>query len=283
MQTKSSIKEDYFSYKDYKIFYFVRTPSTRTKTTIVLLHGRQTHSGYWNLLFGSDSNYNLIAFDYPSQGKSSGPRGHIDAYKELPAILAYFISNIVIKHKTDNIYLLGESLGALLAFYTIHEYRLPIKITGLIFVPGVYSVTQLKKKRALAALYLLSRLLPRCGLTNKKPFSFYTNDQQILDIMNADSYYCRFSSFRYLYSVYRLVKYQNRKINDLAVPILIFHGKSDHYTDMQDMRSFFQRIPNNINKKLIILEHSKHWLIVGSELPKIKSAIDDWIKKISID
>ncbi len=277
MHKKKSITEDYFSYKDYRIFYSIQTPSTHTKTAIILLHGRQTHSGYWNLLFDNDCNYKLFSFDYPGQGRSSGPRGHIDAYKELPPILEYFISNIVAKYKTENVYILGESLGALLAFYTVHEHRLPIKIRGLIFAPGVYKVKQLKKKRDLAALYLLNRLLPRCGITNKKPFTFYTNDKKILEIMNNDSHYCRFSSFRYLYSVYRLVKYQDSKISDLAVPILIFHGKSDHYTEMQDMREFFHKIPGD--KRLIILEHSKHWLIVGDEVPKIKSGIDEWIKE----
>jgi alpha-beta hydrolase superfamily lysophospholipase len=277
MYNKINIIEKYFFFKKYKIYYFVKNHQSSSKIGILLLHGRYTHAGYWNIISEDESKYKYFAFDYPGQGKSSGQRGRCNTYKLLSELCFNFVSNVICDYKIDHLYIIGESLGSLVGFYTVMNYILPIQVQGIVFMPGLYQLAQLEYKKYQLLLTLMNKLIPTLRLKNIKPFTFYTNDKNILQALENDKNYCRYSSIRYIYGIYKYVEYLNDHIDRFDHPILIFHGQFDHYSDGLIVNKFYNKIKVSVPKHLVILKNSKHWLNVSDEIKVINSCIFEWI------
>lgn len=268
----------YFDYQGYKIFYRYFIPAKPYKLSLVLLHGRYTHSGYWDLLFNKNIKYGIYAIDYPGQGKSSGKRGSCDTYKTLPLLLTWFI-NHEIPSKTGKIILLGESLGALLAAYCATKFE--PKPVGLVFIPGVFNIPILNKKRFRWFLKILNLFSPNLILKNRKPFSSYTTKNiDVLRRLESDNHYCRESSIRYIWGIAKFIEYLKQHAYLISSSLLIFHGKNDHYGTISEVKSFLNRLPSETERKLIILEDSKHWLLVGNEISQIKKHLIEWLDEM---
>ncbi len=86
------------------------------KETILLLHGWESNSFRWRNLIGflQKENYNVIAFDAPAHGKSSGTIFTAPLYAEC-------IHHLVQVHHPE--YLIAHSFGGMAALY--HQYKFP--------------------------------------------------------------------------------------------------------------------------------------------------------------
>ncbi|MGK0495390.1 MAG: pimeloyl-ACP methyl ester carboxylesterase [Maribacter sp.] len=86
------------------------------KETVLLIHGWESNAWRWHKLIEKlqAANYNIIAFDAPAHGYSSGTHLHIPLYaKGLKAIIETYSPK----------YLVGHSMGGMTALY--NEYLFP--------------------------------------------------------------------------------------------------------------------------------------------------------------
>ncbi|WP_027078398.1 alpha/beta fold hydrolase [Maribacter antarcticus] len=86
------------------------------KETILLIHGWESNAWRWHKLIEKlqVANYNIIAFDAPAHGYSSGTHLHVPLYAQgLQAIIKAYSPK----------YLIGHSMGGMTALY--NEYLFP--------------------------------------------------------------------------------------------------------------------------------------------------------------
>ncbi len=87
-----------------------------TKETVLLLHGWESNSFRWrkliSFLIGAD--YNIVAFDAPAHGNSSGTIWNVPLYAECTQ---YVVKNY------KPAYVIGHSVGGMTALY--HQYLYP--------------------------------------------------------------------------------------------------------------------------------------------------------------
>ncbi|MCG2462468.1 alpha/beta hydrolase [Flavobacteriaceae bacterium F89] len=96
------------------------------KETILLLHGWESNSFRWHRLIGKlqEENYNIVAFDAPAHGYSSGKLFHVPLFAECTrAVIEIF------KPK----YIIGHSVGGMTALFSQYNYvESPVvKIVGI--------------------------------------------------------------------------------------------------------------------------------------------------------
>lgn len=89
-----------------------------TKETVLLVHGWESNSFRWRNLIGflQEANYDIVAFDAPGHGYSSGKNLHLPLYGQC-------IRKVIETY--DPKYLVGHSLGGMAILYT--EYNWPNK------------------------------------------------------------------------------------------------------------------------------------------------------------
>jgi len=85
------------------------------KETVLLLHGWESNSFRWRNLIGKlqAEDYNIIAFDAPAHGYSTGKLFHVPLFTECTKIMVdlYNPKNII-----------GHSVGGMTAIYSQYEY-----------------------------------------------------------------------------------------------------------------------------------------------------------------
>lgn len=274
--------ENYIKFKKYNIYYkIVSNTSLSSEVGILYLHGKNVHSGYLEKIIEPDSNFIYFSFDNPGQGRSSGSRGNCNIYKHGPQLIKYFIENIIVQFKIKNLYIIGESSGALMGFYFINNYKINVlNIAGIIFIPAIFRIKEMESPGKQMAVSLLNIFFPELPVKNRTSFSFYTSDENKLKELSNDKYYGNKISIRFLYGIHRFHKYLKRNIHRLNIPVLFIHGKDDHYSGKKDLTAAFRRIKYSINKQIIYLCKSNHWIMIGEEFTEKKNKIHHWITKI---
>ncbi|WP_339716175.1 alpha/beta hydrolase [uncultured Kriegella sp.] len=98
-----------------------------TKETVLLVHGWESNSFRWrNLIeFLQKEDYNIIAFDAPAHGHSSGQRMHVPLY-------TVCLHHMVEKYKPS--YVVAHSVGGMTTLY--HQYKHPISSVEKIVTIG---------------------------------------------------------------------------------------------------------------------------------------------------
>jgi lysophospholipase len=277
-------QENYIKFDKYTICYRIyRGKNTSPNKGFLFLHGRGVHSRYLEHLIDDVfmGKYAFFSFDYPGHGRSSGPRCNVDLYRILPAFIEYFIDRIMIREGIRQVFLLGESLGSLVAFFTQHKLRFKIACKALIFMPGIYEIKEFNSKLKLFFLHFLKVFAPWLKLKNKRPLHQLTDVQEYQDLLLHDSHIHRFGSIRYFYGIYRFFKYMRKNMKDMCVPLLIFSSRNDHYTDEKVVTTYFHnRFPAHPYNRLVFVENSRHWLLMGGDVDVIKKELFRWCESI---
>ena len=102
------MKDSIYKNNNYSLNYIYN--ESNSDTTLFLIHGYTMSSERWNLFFKKFSNLKIYAIDLPGHNKSS----KLDEYS-LP-IFKNIIEDFFEKYKNKRNYIIGHSLGALLAF-----------------------------------------------------------------------------------------------------------------------------------------------------------------------
>lgn len=86
------------------------------KETILLLHGWESNVFRWRNLIGylTKENYNIIAFDAPAHGNSTGTVLHVPIYTEVAQAL-------ITKYQPKHI--IGHSVGGMTTLYNNYKYN----------------------------------------------------------------------------------------------------------------------------------------------------------------
>lgn len=93
-----------------------------TNDTLLIVHGYLDHHALYRhiIRYGLTRNLNVICFDLPGHGLSSGPRATIDSFERYQQLLTALIEQIQLWQPHQRIHLLGQSTGAAI----INQYLL---------------------------------------------------------------------------------------------------------------------------------------------------------------
>lgn len=270
--------ENFCNINGYKIFYRIigRGSSDRA---ILFLHGKGSHSGYLQNITNEAllRKVDFYAFDLTGFGNSSGKRGHIDSFDIYIELIDKFIANKIARAGVKELYLVGESMGSLLGFYYCRN-RASSLVKGLVFMPGMFYIEELQKPLARVVLGLLNLIAPRFTIRGKRSIRAYTNNSMFWDLLEDDLLWVREKSIRLISEIDRYLKYMQRELENLAVPILIFQGKDELYRGIGDCIKVFARVSFSAENRIVILNKSNRWLLIDSDLAEIRAVLQNWIE-----
>jgi 2-hydroxy-6-oxonona-2,4-dienedioate hydrolase len=114
---------------------FLRTAKSKSKYTLLFVHGIGVSSGYWLPLTQElEDEYNLCIPDLPGYGKSSRPE-HALRTAELADILHDFIKQL----KLTNVILVGNSYGCQIVIDMLYRYHPSEVRKAVLLGPTVYA------------------------------------------------------------------------------------------------------------------------------------------------
>ncbi|MFW9970519.1 MAG: alpha/beta hydrolase [Candidatus Odinarchaeota archaeon] len=231
------------------ILLFLRawTPPTPSKVAILIFHGITAYSGPYKMIGDvlSRMGYAVYGLDLRGHGLSDGNRGDYPSKERFIKDIGETIQFLKEKHST--LIILGHSLGVMTAIIASNFFL--ESISGLILLSGartmregVYAKISFRKKLKI----LFSSLI-----RPSKPIVSYHRDGMI----GLDDPLFNFSYTLRFMSIFNIKKF---KFPDkLDIPVLLGVGENDELFSVESVRSFFDEIPSN-NKKFIVLSGARH-------------------------
>ncbi|MCB1168530.1 MAG: lysophospholipase [Leptospiraceae bacterium] len=217
----------------------------RPKKHLVIHHGFGEHSDrYGNVLrILADQDMAIYAFDARGHGRSQGKKGDCSGIERYVTDLELFLLHIKEKWGVRKPYLLGHSMGGLVAaaFATTQLNQWEIKAL-LLSAPGLRvkltPLMQLKK----SAGYVLRMLKPDLIMEAGLDLNFLSHDRGVITAYQKDPLVHGKVSVRMALSLLNFGEVVLEKAYKVKLPVWIGHGSDDGIADPSGSMEFYEKI-----------------------------------------
>lgn len=259
MEPKSTLKTSSFNNgKGQKIFYRNWVNSSKQKGIVIVVHGLNSHSGYYQNFAAqlNENDYEVYAPDLRGRGQSEGERYYISDYQDIIADIDLLLNIVACEHPAAPIFLLGHSAGGV--FASVYAVHYQARLAGLISESFAFHLPA--PAFALAAVKFLSHIIPHIRLVklNNEDFS---RDKSVVDLMNNDPLLAdEKQPARTMQQLLLAAEFLEEEMPELKLPLLVLHGTADKATSPSGSE-YFMKHASSTDKQLKLYEGHYHDLL----------------------
>lgn len=247
------------------------------RSALINLHGLGDHSGLYPTVVEHfvSRGYAVHAFDLRGNGRSPGQRGYVKRWREFREDLAAFVRFVLHEERGRRVFVLGNSLGGLIALD--YALRRPDAIAGV--VAAAPPLGSLGVPPLLMALgRVASGIWPRFSLETKMDLSNLSHDPAVVEAITCDPFFHRRGTARLSTEVTAAIRSVQERASTLAVPLLIVHGAEDRMVLPDGSRAFFQRVTEP-DKEYREYPGSYHGLFVDIGAGQVLDDVETWVAR----
>ena len=249
----------------------------KSNEVILLIHGLGEHSGrYLNFIQEFNiRNISIFTIDTRGHGRSEGKRGHSPFYGQLMSDIHSFVQHVTDKTPNRNHFLYGHSMGGNLVInYSLQKDE---KINGIIATSPSIKLAIKPPRIKLFMAKLFQKLIPSLTLNNGLDINGISRNLQVVedyvnDPLNHDQVSVQLGLDIISSGIYALENSQ-----DIAVPMLVFHGKKDRLTSYDSSEKLVENSGPNV--KFIGFKDAYHEIHNEPEKEELLRNIFDWLKE----
>src|SRR5947209_10174676 len=213
---------------------FVWRPASPVLATLVLVHGLQSHAG-WFVDAGPRLAARGLAVYAPDRRGSgaytSAPRGDIVDYRQWLVDLEQVIRQAQAEYPLGAVHLVGHCFGANLALGCALRKPPGIHIRSVVMLtPGLYvlpSYSLFEKLR----IGLSGLVAPESRFRVPQEDALFSRDPDVLAWIGADTLGARTVTARCLVQINRMLRELRTGVHDLDVPVLVLEASRDRLSD----------------------------------------------------
>jgi alpha-beta hydrolase superfamily lysophospholipase len=259
------------------VFWQSWTPED-VKASVVLSHGLHEHSGRYAHVAErlNDAGYAVYAVDHWGHGRSGGTPANVERFSQLDADLGTLLSKARGEHPGLPAFLLGHSLGGLIALDYLVT-RGESGLTGLVLsAPAVDPSVGSPVQKAFAGL--LSRLAPNLGVLQLDASAVSRDEAEVRKYVEDPHVYTGKVRARTgaesLLSTRRVIAGLPR----LHLPVLVMHGTKDRLVSAGGSKLIAERI-GSVDKTLTLYDGLFHEIFNEPERDQVLDDVVRWLDK----
>ena len=256
--------------------YYQEWSVESSDSILVIVHGWGEHGGRYSDMadYMAERGISVYAPDLRGHGRSGGARGHVRDFNDYIRDLESMMSIVRDSEGGKKIFLLGHSLGALIAL----EYANTHELDGLV-LSGL-SLRSGGKLSSLGKIPLLNSLpMPFLTLSvrllGKRAVSGLCNNQSALEEYLRDKLGHGTFTLRFLEEISKESERLKGRENFGIGACLILIGSEDKIGSPEDARWLYSSLSSD--KKLIVYEGMKHNIFDEAENERVFSDVYEWI------
>jgi alpha-beta hydrolase superfamily lysophospholipase len=248
------------------------------QAVVLLIHGLGAYTGRWEALGKFLSGHKLSAYAIELQGfgNAPGPRGHIDSFALYYQDILQLRAFIQKSHPRLPVFLLGESMGGLMAFNL--AVAQPVLFRGVILISPVFK--SILKFPLPVYLQTFAALLYQPSKTVPLPFTsaMCTQDEAFQRKLDADPCELRVASAKLLIGILLEQLHSSAAAKKLTMPVLFLLSGQDEFGDEKTSRRMFASLPAP-DKTLVGYPSLRHALSIELGKEKVFNDIRTWLQK----
>ena len=259
-----------------KIFTRTWLPEGNTRGVIVIVHGLNSHSGYYQWVADQFTalRYAVYALDLEGRGQSEGERFYVQSIYDYVNEVDQLVDIAKAAFESLPIFVLGHSAGGVIScLYTLEHQD---KINGLICESFAYQVPA--PDFALTVLKGLSHLAPHLHTIKLKNEDF-SRDASVVELMNNDPLIAHESQpSKTMEQLVIADERLKKEFSLITLPVLILHGTNDKATKYKGSQFFYDNAGAS-DKTLKLYEGHYHDLLNDIGKEKVMADIQGWVNE----
>jgi len=228
-------------------------PAANARGAIVLFHRGHEHSGRLAHLVDELAldDFSFYAWDARGHGRSPGPRGFSPSLGTSIRDVNDFVDEVSRHsgHPIEDIAVIAQSVGAVLAATWIHDYAPRIRCAVL--ASPAFKV-KLYVPFARAGLSLMQRVRGNFFVKSYVKSKFLTHDPERIASFDADPLITRDISSNILLELYKTAERVVADANAITVPIQLLISGSDFVVHHAPQHEFFNRLGSTIKERHVL-------------------------------
>lgn len=264
-----------------ELFWQKWLPEGTVKRVVVFQHGMGEHSGRYQHLLSAfnDTGTAFYALDARGHGRSPGRRGYVMHFERFADDLGDLIRLARSEHEGQKVFLLGHSLGGVIALDFALRPKSQDYLRGLVLSSAAIELPHGGMNRvAKPAARLLARLAPGAILVNMLRQTDLSHDTEAVAAYRADPLVHSKVTALLGHTLFQLNQHFYAEAHRLRIPVYLFHGTADRITSPEGSKKFFERLTLD-DKTLNLYEGLFHETM--NELPtdrqKVLRDLAEWV------
>jgi acylglycerol lipase len=251
-------------------------PPDAAKGVFLLVHGLGAQSARWDFLADYLGGAGWISYGIELRGLGltpERPRGHVDSLRVWERDVLTLREEIMVENPGRKIFLLGESVGALIAFNAACRY--PAAFDRLVLISPDFKnglKFPISAYLTLAALFLFH---PKKTLPIPYTSAMCTRDATYRALLDADPGELRIGSLACLMSILREQGKAKKLAPGLSIPVLFLISGVDYLVDERACRRLFTKL-RVADKTIVEYPEMLHALSIDLGREKVFEDILDW-------
>lgn len=270
----ATIKKD----KETGIIYRHWAAAEEAKAVLLLVHGIGAHSARWDFLsdFFLQNNISSYAIELRGFGETKDLRGHVDSFKVYFRDLRCLRDIIIEENRGKKIFLIGESLGAIISFLTVIPE--PTLFDGLICISPVFMSRLKASPLEYIKIFLSLAYNPKKQF--KVPFDsgMCTRDADCREILDNDPREHRLATSRFIFEIFKAEIQSATLKKKMRTPVLFLLSGEDKLADPEASKRIFNGIKID-EKKLIQYPDMYHALSIDLGRERVFKDILKWVDR----
>lgn len=247
------------------------------KAALLVVHGLFEHSRRYEELgeYMAASCFSAFALDLRGHGASEGRRGHTNRFDTLLQDLDRFRREVQgIISRDVPLFLLGHSLGGLIAVRYLEEYDAPLE-GAVITAPWLGTAVDVPRWQVLGA-NVLNRILPAFPFPFKLDPELLSHDQERVEDYRNDPKIHSTITPRMFVETSAAIDLALRRGDRIGAPVHFILAGDDRIVDTERSLTFARSIPAR-EVTIDVLEGQFHEVLQERERGQVLSQIRDWL------
>lgn len=223
-----------------ELYYQRWTQARPPRAVIAIVHGFGEHSGRYRAVVNHFVPLGLAVygFDLRGHGRSPGPRGHINSWKEYREDVHRFLEFVRSRYPDTALFVYAHSMGGLIGLDAVlHQ---PVGIRGLIAsAPALGGIPVSPLLMALGRV--MSPVWPSFGATVTPKENGLSRDAAVNEAALADELNHSRATARFSTELADTMKRTTGAAGSLELPLLMLQGTDDRVVSPAVNRAFFER------------------------------------------
>jgi alpha-beta hydrolase superfamily lysophospholipase len=269
-------REDWFTGAgETRLFRRSWRPDSIPRGILVNLHGLGDHSGLYPTLVEHlvPRGWVVHAPDLRGNGRSPGRRGHVVSWGEYREDLRRFIGLVRQEEPGLALFLMGNSLGALIVLEYASHY--PDGLRGAIALAPPLGSLGIPAP-LLVAGRVLSRIWPGFSMKTGLDLSGLSRDPSAVETVLADPLFHRLGSARLSTEVQAAIDRVHAGAARFPVPLLVLHGSADRMVFPDGSRAFFAEVGQR-DKTMHEYPGAYHVLLADLDRERVLADLEQWM------
>jgi alpha-beta hydrolase superfamily lysophospholipase/SAM-dependent methyltransferase len=263
-----------------EIYYRAWLPKSATDKALVLFHRGHEHSGRWQetvKALGLD-DIAVFAWDARGHGRSPGERGAAPDVATVVRDVDEFIRHIVRQYAvpTENMIVLGHSVGAVTTAAWVHDYAPPIR--GLILATPAFRV-KLYVPFAIPLLRLKQKVLGPGFVKSYVKAGMLTHDPKQAERYLADPLIFRQIAVNVLVDLYDTSSRLLADAGAVTTPTLMLVAGSDWVVRLSAQKQFFERLSSPL-KQMAVFPGFYHAIFHEKDRHRVVEKVRTFVHKL---